>query len=594
MSTSDHRNGSPLPEKKPSKVEGIKERSHYLREPLLTELHQDTTHFTEEAVQILKFHGSYQQDNRDTRQERRAQGLEREYSMMLRTRIPGGHVHPQFYLTLDHLADTYGNGTLRATNRQTFQLHGVLKQNLKTVIGTIVQQMGSTISACGDVNRNVMAPAAPYKNCSDYVYAQEYACKLADLLTPQSGAYYEIWVDGEPVEIPEDPEVTAARQFKGKGILIEGSPEPLYGQHFLPRKFKAAIGVPTDNTVDIYSQDIGLIVLTDAKDKLLGFNIVVGGGMGRTHNKEETFPLLAQPLGFATPDEIYAVVQAIVAVQRDHGNRSDRRQARMKYLVHNWGINTFRRTVEKYYGRRLKKFRSLPEFQPTSELGWHPQGDGKLFVGIFVENGRIQNTETQQLKTALREIVQRYNLHLRVTPTQDILLVDIDPAWRFEIDTILQTHNILPADRVSPLLRSSMACPALPTCGLAITESERALPDLLRQIDTLLEEIGLGKESIIVRMTGCPNGCARPYLAELGFVGVVPDHYQVWIGGSPRGERLAQLWVEKMAVETIPDQLKPILLAFQKERYFQERFGDYCDRVGLEYLTSLLPQLQVV
>ncbi|MDX2271715.1 MAG: sulfite reductase, ferredoxin dependent [Cyanobacteriota bacterium] len=581
--------GIPAPvSAKLAKNEAIKTASNFLREPLATELRQDTSHFSEPAVQILKFHGTYQQDNRDARQERRQAGLERDYSMMLRTRVPGGHVPAPLYLTLDQLSETYGNGTLRTTTRQTFQIHGILKQNLKTVIGSIIQQMGSTLATCGDVNRNIMAPAAPYQQRPDYRYAQEYAHKLADVLAPHTRAYYELWVDDQPIEIPEDPEVSQAKQFVGQGVQVVGSPEPLYGNQYLPRKFKAAITVAGDNSVDIYSQDIGLVVLTTPTGKLKGFNILVGGGLGRTHGKEETFPLLAQPLGFATPAEIYEVVQAIVAVQRDHGNRQDRRQARMKYLVHQWGIRKFRRAVEQYYGSKLKRFRVMPEFVAKPELGWREQGDGQLFLGLSIENGRIQDTPNCQLKTALREIAQHFALPLRLTPTQDILLTDINPAHREKINQILVDRGVLPVERIPPLVQVSMACPALPTCGLAITESERALPDVLRRLHGLLGELDLAHEPLVVRMTGCPNGCARPYLAELGLVGVTPEHYQIWLGGSPRGERLASVFLEKLHVDQITTMLRPILFCFQQERYAQESLGDYCHRVGLERLRPLI------
>jgi sulfite reductase (ferredoxin) len=583
-------------EKRVSKVELIKEQSHFLREPLATELQQDTDHFSEAAVQVLKFHGAYQQDDRDLRQERKQAGLDRAYSMMLRTRVPGGFLTPQYYLTLDHLAEAYGNGTMRLTTRQAIQLHGILKKDLKTVIADIVHHMGSSISACGDVNRNVMAPAAPYKNRPEYVYAQEYAVKLADLLTPLSEAYYDIWVDGEKVELPMDPEVKKARLHpQGSQVEVPGSVEPLYGTHYLPRKFKCAIGVPSENTVDIYSQDIGVIVITDpANGKLKGFNILVGGGMGRTHHKEETFPLLGQPLGFVTPEEIYGVIQAIVAVQRDYGERFDRRLARMKYLVHHWGIKKFRKTVEEYFGKKLKAFRPLPEIPMVDYLGWRPQGDGKLFLGLSIENGRIQDTKTHQLKTAIREITHRFGFPMRLTPTQDLLFTDIPPTLRSTVDQILKNYRVLLPEEIPLLIRQSMACPALPTCGLAVTESERALPGILRQIETLLQELGLDKESFIVRMTGCPNGCARPYLAELGFVGSHTDQYQMWLGGSPRGDRLAQVFQEKVPVDQILTTLKPLLLAFKAERYADESFGDYCHRAGLEYLRGLVRDPQEI
>lgn len=574
---------------KRSKVEAIKEASQLLREPLATELKQDTTHFSEPAIQILKFHGVYQQDDRDARQERRQAGLERDYSMMLRTRVPGGVVPPQLYLTLDELADRYGNGTLRTTTRQAFQLHGILKQDLKTVLASIITQMGSTLSACGDVNRNVMAPVAPYKNRPDYVHAQTWASKLADVLTPEADAYYELWVDGERVPLPEDPQVKEAKSFVGNGVRDPQAIEPLYGSQFLPRKFKCAIGIPAENTVDIYSQDIGLLVVTDPKNgKLMGFNILVGGGLGRAHNKDETEPLLAQKMAFATPDEVLQVVQAILAVQRDHGNRHDRKQARMKYLVRDWGIRKFRDEVEWYFGQKLKRWRVMPAFNPPGFLGWRQQGDGKLFLGLFIENGRISDTPERQLKTALKQITERFGFEMRVTPTQDLILVDIDPAQRGAVDAILQEHGVLAWEGIPALVREGMACPALPTCGLAIAESERALPGLLRRLDELLQELGLGQESFVVRMTGCPNGCARPYLAEVGLVGTLPDHYQLWLAGSPRGDRLARVFAEKVHIAQVLPLLRALLLAFRQERFADESFGDFCHRVGFEALQARL------
>ncbi|GAB4218142.1 MAG: sulfite reductase, ferredoxin dependent [Synechococcales cyanobacterium] len=578
-----------------SKVETIKRESQLLREPLATELATDSSHFSETAVQILKFHGSYQQDNRDSRQERRQAGLERDYRMMLRTRQPGGHMPAALYLTLDRLADRYGNGTLRATTRQTIQMHGILKHDLKAVIQDITQEMGSTLATCGDINRNVMASPAPFKNKPAYVFAQTYARKLSDLLAPHTGAYYDLWLDDEEVPIPTvaiDADVQAARAAITAPVLQPGSLEPLYGETYLPRKFKCAITTPDDNTVDIYSQDIGLIVVTTAKGELAGFNVLVGGGMGRNHGKDETFPLLAQPLGFVTPDEIYGVVQAIVAVQRDHGNRSDRRQARMKYLVHQWGIGKFRRTVEQYYGRKLKRSKVLPPLLPRPDLGylgWHEQGDGHLFVGISIANGRIHDQGSLHLKTALHRIATEFGYPLQLTPTQDVILYNIAPQDRPQIDQILQTHGVSPAGSLATVVAWSMACPALPTCGLAITESERILPDLLGDLERLLRELHLDRDPLVVRMTGCPNGCARPYLAEIGLVGVTPSTYQLWLGGNPRGERLAQVFLEKVPYDQILPTLKPLLTAFAQERYSLESFGDYCHRRGWDALHALLP-----
>ncbi|MFN6471580.1 MAG: sulfite reductase, ferredoxin dependent [Nostoc sp. SerVER01] len=571
---------SPITSRKPSKVEGIKENSNFLREPVATEILEDTTHFSENAVQLLKFHGSYQQDNRDNR----AKGQEKDYQFMLRTKNPGGLVPPQLYLALDKLADEYGNHTLRATTRQGFQLHGILKKNLKTAIATIVNNLGSTLGACGDINRNVMAPPAPFKNRPDYQYAWEYAQNVADLLSPQTGAYYEIWLDGEKaISGQENPEVTAARSRNGNGTIIHDNEEPIYGTHYMPRKFKACVTVPGDNSVDLYSQDLTLVVFTNKKGELEGFNIFAGGGLGRTHNKEETFARLADPICYVAKEDVYDIVKAIVATQRDYGDRTDRRHARLKYLINDWGVDKFRAQVEEYFGKSLAPFKSLPEWKYHDFLGWNEQGDGKLFLGISIDNGRIKDEGSFQLKTALREIVEQFNLHIRLTPNHNVIFYDIEPDNKETIQEILNRYGVVSdPGKIEPLERYSMACPALPTCGLAITESERAIPGILERIRALLNKLGLQKEHFVVRMTGCPNGCARPYMAELGFVGSAPESYQLWLGGSPNQTRLAQPYIDKLHHNDLESFLEPIFVYFKKSRKSKESFGDFCDRVGFD------------
>jgi len=535
---------SPATNRKPSKVEGIKENSNFLREPVATEILQDTTHFSEDAIQILKFHGSYQQDNRDNR----VKGQEKDYQMMLRTKNPGGLVPPELYLALDKLADEYGNHTLRATTRQGFQLHGILKKNLKAAIATIVQNLGSTLGACGDINRNVMAPPAPFKNRSEYQYAWEYAQNIADLLSPQTGAYYEIWLDGEKaISAQEHPDVKAARQTNGNGTILHDSVEPIYGTHYMPRKFKICVTVPGDNSVDLYSQDLTLVVITNKKGALAGFNIFAGGGLGRTHNKEETFARAADPIGYVAKADVYNLVKAIVATQRDYGDRTDRRHARLKYLINDWGVDKFRTQVEEYLGKPIEPFKPLIQFKYKDFLGWNEQGDGKLFLGISIDNGRVKDDGTFQLKTALRTIVEQFNLPIRLTGNQNLLFYDIAPEDKAAIQEILDKCGVV-ADpsQIAALTRYAMACPALPTCGLAITESERAIPGILERIRALLDKLGLQNQHFVVRMTGCPNGCARPYMAELGLVGSAVESYQVWLGGSPNQTRLAQPFVERL------------------------------------------------
>lgn len=566
---------------KVSKVEGIKERSNALREPIATEILQDTTHFSDDGTQILKFHGSYQQDNRDNR----AKGQEKDYQFMLRTRNPGGYIPAQLYLTLDQLSEEYGNHTLRATTRQGFQIHGILKKNLKLVLGEIIRNMGSTLGACGDLNRNVMAPPAPFKDRPEYVHAREYAHHLAELLTPHTGAYYEIWLDGEKAITAEPhPAVAAALSRNGNGTIVHDSEEPIYGTHYMPRKFKCAITVPGDNSVDLFSQDVSLVVITDEHGLLQGFNVFAGGGLGRTHNKEETFARLADPIGYVDKADVFDAVKAIVATQRDYGDRGDRRHARMKYLLHDWGVDRFRRTVEEYFGKSFEPLKPLPDFKYNDFLGWHEQGDGKLFVGISIQNGRIYDNGSLKLKTALREIEQRFALPMLITPHQNVVLYEIDPAHQAEIQAILKRCGIKLETEIDPLLRYSMACPALPTCGLAITESERALPGILDRIRTLLSKLGLKDEQFVIRMTGCPNGCARPYLAELGFVGQSPGAYQVWLGADPHQTRLAKPYVDHLKDEELETALEPLFFYFKHHRNDGESFGDFCDRIGFDTL----------
>jgi len=582
--------------RKVSKLEGIKERSNFLREPVATEIGEDTTHFSEEAIQILKFHGSYQQDNRDNR----VSGKEKDYQMMLRTRNPGGFIPSQLYLTLDQLSDDYGNHTMRVTTRQGFQLHGILKKNLKSTIAAIVKSMGSTLGACGDLNRNVMAPAAPFKNKPEYEYAYEYANKIADLLTPQTGAYYEIWLDGEKaISGEENPEVKAARQRNGTGTIFHDTPEePIYGTHYMPRKFKISVTVPGDNSIDLYTQDLSLVVITNDNSELEGFNILAGGGLGRTHNKEETFARMADEICYVSKSDVLDLVKAIVATQRDYGDRTQRRHARLKYLINDWGVDKFRSQVEEYFGKSVEPFKALPEFKYQDYLGWNEQGDGKLFLGISIDNGRVKDEGSFQLKTALRKIVEEFNLDIRLTANHNLIFVDIEPDKKQAIEKILRAHGInSDPNKIEPLIRYAMACPALPTCGLAITESERAIPGILDRIRTLLDKLGLQNDHFVVRMTGCPNGCARPYMAELGFVGSAPDAYQLWLGGSPNQTRLAEPYMQRLNIKDLETQLEPMFVYFKELREIQESFGDFCNRVGFdairEYVGNYKPKTEV-
>lgn len=516
--------------------------------------------------------------------EKRSFGAGKFYQFMMRTRQPAGRVTPQLYLTMDDLADQFGNGTLRLTTRQAYQLHGVLKQDLKTVFSSVIKAMGSTLGACGDVNRNVLGPAAPFKTKPGYMKAAQLADDIANLLAPQSGAYYDVWLDGEKFMTMEmeNPEVTAARSFNQFGTNFENSPEPIYGAQFLPRKFKIAVTVPGDNSVDLFTNDLGLVVITDeATGEYLGCNIVVGGGMGRTHRNEETFPYLAEPLGFVAKEDVLHAVKAVVATQRDYGRRDDRRQARLKYLVHSWGIDKFRSVTEQYLGKKFEAFKPLPKWEFMDYLGWHEQGDGKLFYGIFVQNGRIKG----EAKKALRKVIERYEIPVVLTPNQNIILSEVDPSWKADIEASLKAAGLKGADEIDSIDRLSMACPALPLCGLAVTEAERTLPDINRRIRSLMDRVGLPKDAVHVRMTGCPNGCARPYMAEIGFVGDGPNSYQIYLGGSTNQTRLAEVYAERVKMQDIEKVLEPVLAMFKGQRAdAQEGLGDFVARVGLKQI----------
>ncbi|KAH0943998.1 hypothetical protein HID58_003635, partial [Brassica napus] len=542
---------------KRSKVEIIKEKSNFIRYPLNEELLTEAPNVNESAVQLIKFHGSYQQYNREERGGR-------SYSFMLRTKNPSGKVPNQLYLTMDDLADEFGIGTLRLTTRQTFQLHGVLKHNLKTVMSSIIRNMGSTLGACGDLNRNVLAPAAPYAR-KDYLFAQETADNVAALLSPQSGFYYDMWVDGERFMTAEPPEVVEARNDNSHGTNFVDSPEPIYGTQFLPRKFKIAVTVPTDNSVDLLTNDIGLVVVSDENGEPQGFNIY--------------------PLGYVPKEDILYAVKAIVVTQREHGRRDDRKYSRMKYLLSSWGIEKFRDVVEQYYGKKFEASRDLPEWEFKSYLGWHEQGDGAWFCGLHVDSGRVGGN----MKKTLREVIEKYKLDVRITPNQNIVLCDIKSEWKRPITTVLAQAGLLQPEFVDPLNQTAMACPAFPLCPLAITEAERGIPSILKRVRAMFEKVGLDyDESVVVRVTGCPNGCARPYMAEVGLVGDGPNSYQVWLGGTPNQTQIARAFMDKVKIHDLEKVFEPLFYNWKLGRQAKESFGEFTTRTGFEKLKELI------
>jgi sulfite reductase (ferredoxin) len=565
-----------------SKFEQLKDGSGHLREPLLSELDNGQPNFSEGAVQILKFHGSYQQDNRDNRQK----GRDKDWQMMLRLRSPGGRVPADLYLALDELADRLGNGTLRTTTRQAFQLHGVRKENLKEVIGTIVRHLGSTLAACGDINRNVMAPAAPYAKGA-YPAARRLADDLADLLTPEAaqGSYLDLWVDGDlSYRIKPSSQVRTVKQRQHEGGVYSGDPqEPLYGSTYLPRKFKVAVTVPGDNSVDLLTQDIGIVLFCNPQGRPQGCNVYVGGGMGRTHNKEETFARTADGLGYVAFEHVLDLVQAILALQRDHGDREQRRHARMKYLIHDRGVAWFRQELcERYFSHPLQTLRPEPRRKLEDYLGWHRQSEGLWFVGLPLLCGRLSG----ERKQGLRRLVDTYKLEVRLTPNQDLLLCNIGTAQRAGLRQELAALGWENPEQTSLLSRHGIACPALPLCGLAVTEAERIFPEVLERLEDQLNQLAISKP-ILVRMTGCPNGCARPYMAEIGLVGSGVNQYQLWLGGSAQLSRLAEPYLDKMPLDTLEKTLEPLLLAW-RETGMRRGFGDFVVNSGRDEVERLL------
>ncbi|MGH7510579.1 MAG: NADPH-dependent assimilatory sulfite reductase hemoprotein subunit [Gemmatimonadales bacterium] len=566
-----------------SKVEVAKRNGRHLRGTIAETLESGATHFGADDMQLLKFHGTYQQDSRDERRGREAAGAEKAYSFMVRVAIPAGAITAQQYLGLEQIADRHANGTLRVTTRQGFQFHGVLKGDLKGTIAGVSRELLTTISACGDVQRNVMGCSAPLAD-ADHAAVRQVAEALARELRPASRAYYEIWLDGE------------------KQLSTEEE-EPFYGERYLPRKFKTAVGLSIDNCVDIYSQDVGLLAVV-AGGRIAGFNLLVGGGLGMTHHKADTAARLAQPLGSVPSENAVEAVRTVAAIFRDYGNRSDRRHARLKYLVAEWGLDRFREEFQSRASFRLGAPLPLPSIPFHDHLGRHRQPDGRFFYGVFIQSGRIADGPGHRLKSALHEIIRRYRPGVRLTGQQNLLLTDLDGSSVAAIEDVLRQHGVTPPLELSAARRFSLACPALPTCGLAVAESERAIPGLLDRFEAELESLGLREAPLTIRMTGCPNGCARPYTADLAFVGRSLGLYNIYVGGSLAGDRLVDLYRADVAIDDLLSSVRPLLARWAAERLDSEGLGDFYQRAlgrssprmaltGREQPTFELVQLQV-
>jgi sulfite reductase (ferredoxin) len=570
-------------EPKLSPVEVFKIQSNYLRGDIGQELQDGNDYFGKSSIQLLKHHGLYQQDDRDARKAGRSDPsmgkAGKEYSFMVRTKIPGGKLTSEQLMAELDLCDELGNSTLRITSRQGLQLHGVLKRDLWQTIHRINEIQLSTLAACGDVERNVMCCPAPLV---DRVRSQLQALAdhLAAHLCPRSRAYHELWIT--------DPDT-------GEKTLQGGGPdghevEPIYGPTYLPRKFKTAIGLAGDNCVDLYANDLGLMAVVE-DEQVIGYNVLVGGGMGVTPSAEKTFPAVARRMAFIKPDQAVDVATAIIKVQRDFGNRSDRKVARLKYLIHNWGLPKFKATVEEYYGHSLDDPHTDDVHGFDDHIGWHEQGDGRLFCGLNVENGRIHDEDGLKLKTALRAVCRTLGPGIRLTPHQSMLLTDLEPKSRAALEGIFRDHGVKLAEEISTVRRWSMACVAWPTCGLAITESERALPGIIDQLEVELARLALTNEKFTLRMTGCPNGCARPYNCDIGLVGKAAGKYTILVGGRLLGDRLNFIYKDMVPAADIVHTIVPLLTYFKTARDNGETLGDFCHRRGKEDLLAWTDQL---
>jgi sulfite reductase (NADPH) hemoprotein beta-component len=550
-----------MSEKKLSANEGIKTRSNYLRGTIaegLTDL--STGSLSEDDQQLLKFHGTYQQDDRDTRATRRKHKLDKAYSFMIRIRVPGGVATSEQWLATDHLATTFANGTIKLTTRQAFQFHGIIKSNLKRTIADINKAAMDTIAACGDVNRNVMCNPNPYLSTAHADVLQA-AVDISAHLTPHTRAYHEIWLDGEKVKTSEEEQ------------------EPIYGKTYLPRKFKITIAVPPSNDVDIFANCLSFIAIVE-DGKVVGYNVAVGGGMGSTHGNEATYPRLADVIGYCPADKVVDVAEKVVLVQRDFGDRTDRKHSRFKYTVDDHGPEWILNKLNEYLGYNLEPVRPYEFVDNGDRFGWQEDPNGNFHYTMFVEGGRVLDTPSYPMRTGLREIAKVHDGDFRLTANQNLMIANISPEKRVQIEALMEQYGIKDSHEKSALRLSSIACVALPTCGLALAEAERYLPHVITDLEETVEEAGLRHDAITIRMTGCPNGCGRPFIAEIGFVGRGPDRYNIYLGGGHAGQRLNKLYRQDIHADEIKPILSPILSHYAKEREEGERFGDFVIRAG--------------
>ena len=561
---------APAAPAKPSAVELTKVASNYLAGDIAKELADGAPGFGKPSVQLLKNHGTYQQDDRETRKAVDGKKSERQISFMIRTCVPGGKLTAEQLLSAIDMGDELGNGTIRLTTRQAIQHHGVVKGELKTFMQEVHANQMTTLAACGDVERNIMCCPAPLHGDPVRDQMQAKVDELAKHLAPRTRAYYEIWLTD-----PDTGEKTLAA-----GGAKQAEVEPIYGPTYLPRKFKTAFALPEDNCTDVYANDLGFLTIHE-QGKILGYNVLAGGGMGVTPSAAKTFPALAKRLGFVPPEDVCGIAEAIVKVQRDYGNRSDRKVARLKYTIHTMGLENFRAKVEEYFGKPLAPCHPADVHGFDDHIGWFPQGDGKYFYGLNVENGRIHDTGDFRLKTALRRILCDLKPGARITSHQSLLFTDLAETDRERITEILHAHGVKTSEEISTIRRWSMACVALPTCGLAVAESERVLPGLIDALEPEVAKLGLSHDAFTLRMTGCPNACARPYNSDIGIVGRTAGKYTIFLGGRLLGDRLNEQYKDVVPFEDLCTELTAVLACYKTARTTGETLGDFCHRTGV-------------
>ena len=561
-----------------SNVEDVKKNSHQLRGTLPESLASGSPQFSDDEKHLIKFHGIYQQDDRDERIERQKAKQDAAWILMVRSKIPGGGLSAEQYLALDRLADEFGNGTLRITTRQDFQFHGILKSDVKQLIRKINDAQVTTFGGCGDVERNVMATPAPFDTPA-HREVQRVARELSHELLPKTNAYFEVWLNGEKVKInPTD---------RSDQKNLSDQPDPLYGETYLPRKFKTTIVLPPENDVDIYAHDLGFVAHAP-KGEIEGYTVLAGGGFGMDHGKQATYPFLAVPLFYIQKQHMLATAKAVIAVHRDHGDRTNRKHARIKYLIAERGVDWFRNEVKARLEAPTEEPKPFVLKSVADMLGWHEQGDAerRLFCGIRVECGRVADYDASapgklkgvRYRSGLRAIIERFKCPVRLTANQNIICYNLSAQDRSAFDAMLKEHRIADAESYTHAHRMSIACVALPTCGQALSESERIFPALMDEFDVILKELHIEREEILFRMTGCPNGCARPYNADIAFVGRGIDKYAVYIGGSLRGDRMAGLMFKTVDLNEIPARIRPFLEEYVKGRLNGESFSDYWGR----------------